>query len=403
MNRQGANHRLSVCFVAPKSYGNLTGRADLMHIGGSEIQQPMIGRELSRRGYDISFITYDHPEPDGIRHDGIRIFKMCRPEDGIPLLRFFHPRWTSLASAMRRADADFYYQQNAGTETGQIAFWCKRSGRRFVLAAASDSDCDPGLRYLETRRERIFYRYALRHAAVVIAQTQNQVEMFKEGIGIDTTLIRSCSADPIGGACLERTAPPPGKPRLLWVGRFATEKRPEVLLDLAGVCPKYEFDLVGDSTVASAYADAIRERAAQCDNVTLHGRVPHHEMDQYYEQATALLCTSSWEGYPNTFMEAWARGIPTVSTVDPDQVVSANLLGGVGHDVAQLKTIIDKLVQSPQEWRRCSERSRRFFVDNHTINATVNSYEALFAAMSSSSDGSPACPIAPTVSTREAI
>jgi len=365
--------------VVPKLYGLLSGRDDVGYIGGAEVQQAMIASELTRRGYTVSVITYDHGQPDAIVHQGIRVLKMCRPEGGIRGIRFVHPRWTSLWAAMRRAQADVYLQRSAGSETGQMVMWCRRHARRSIFTAASDSDCDPRLPYLKTGRERLLYRYATRNATRVIAQTESQVRSFRAAFGVDAVLVRSCSDDPLNGSPEPPSPPLPTRPRLLWVGRFAMEKRPEMLLELAEACPECDYDIVGATNAANEYADGVTRRAAQLSNAALHGRVPHGKMGDYYSRATFLVCTSKWEGYPNTFMEAWARGIPVISTVDPDGVISSNGLGRLGESVADLKDAIRGLLASGDQRRECGRRARRFFLDNDTIEATVDAYETILA------------------------
>src|SRR4029453_9741886 len=68
--------------------------------------------------------------------------------------RFLHPRWTSLSRALLRADADVYYQNCAEAATGQVAWWTRRHGRRFVYSVASDMHCDPALPDLPPSRAR---------------------------------------------------------------------------------------------------------------------------------------------------------------------------------------------------------------------------------------------------------
>jgi glycosyltransferase involved in cell wall biosynthesis len=365
--------------VAPGAYGALAGRPDLRHIGGAEVQQRLLARELARRGFDVSFVTLDHGQPDGIRHDGIRVFKTCASHAGMPGLRFLHPRWTSLWRALDRAGADVYYQRGAGAETGQVALWSKRRRRPFVFAAASDTNADPALPDMKAARERVLYRFGLSRASRVVCQNRRQQEGLLASFGVRAGLVRSCSEDPLAGAPLPlRARTGPGPARVLWVGRFDPQKRFELLLDVAAACPGLPFDVVGGRAGDSGYATSLVRRAEGLANVTLHGWVPPDAMGSHYDRATALLCTSPVEGFPNTFLEAWSRGVPTVSTVDPDDLVSREGLGGRGTTADELSAALTRLNQAPETWRACSRRARAYYLAHHTVGAVVDAYEALF-------------------------
>jgi glycosyltransferase involved in cell wall biosynthesis len=368
-----------VCFVAPGAYGALAGRPDLRHIGGAEVQQRLLGRELRRRGFEVSFVTLDHGQPDGVRHDGIRVFKTCRGEDGMPGLRFLHPRWTRLWRALGRADADVYYQRGAGVETGQVALWSGRRGRPFVFAASSDTNADPALPDLGAARERVLYRLGLRRASRVVCQNRSQQAAFRSVFGVDADLVRSCAEDPLRGAALPaRAESGPASPRVLWVGRIHPQKRFELLLEVAEACPELPFDVVGGRATDSAYAAALSERARALPNVTLHGWVAPDEVGRFYDRASVLVCTSPVEGFPNTFLEAWARGVPTVSTVDPDELVAREGLGALGSDAAALAAGLRGLHASAAAWWACARRARRHFLAHHTVESVGNVYAALF-------------------------
>ena len=317
--------RPAICFVALNAYPVLAGRKDLGHIGGAEIQQQTIGRELQRRGYRVSFITLDHGQPDGIDCDGIRVFKAYDRSTGLPGLRFLHPRWTGLGRAAKRAEADIYYQRAAGVETGRIAHWCGANGRRFVYAVAGDPDCQRNLWRLSKRRERWLYKFGLTHADALVAQTAAQQRLLRSEFQLDSVLIRTCSVEPEPTPAV--SASDNGGPRLLWLGRVTRQKGLDHLLDLAERCPEFEFDMVGVANTDSDYARRVLQRADSLPNVELHGYVPHAEVDEYYRHASAVLCTSDWEGFPNTFVEAWSRGIPVVTRWDADAIVEANGLG----------------------------------------------------------------------------
>lgn len=59
-------------------------------------------------------------------------------------------------------------------------------------------------------------------------------------------------------------------------------------------------------------------RARSLSNVRLHGRIAERAaLAELYRGAALLCCTSSLEGFPNTFLEAWSHGLPVVTTSTP--------------------------------------------------------------------------------------
>lgn len=272
---------------------------------------------------------------------------------------------------MTRADADIYYQRGAGCEAGQVAIWCRRHRRPFVFAAANDSDCMRELPLLGSFRERSLYLWGLRHADAITVQTVTQQRMMGESFGLSSTVVPNCCPPPEDD--------PPGAPqpvvegpaRVLWVGRIAPEKRPDWLLEVAGRCPELVFDVVGDANVKSAFAEGVARRAAGMANVVMHGWIPHSRMGEFYRRASILCCTSVYEGFPNTFLEAWSRGLPVVSTFDPDGVVANYGLGGVAETVDQLTGHVMRLTASPALLREAGQAARSQYRANHTPGASL--------------------------------
>ena len=84
------------------------------HIGGVERQTSLLARWLAARGYGVSVLTWDEGQPDDLAIDGVRVIKICRRSAGLRGLRCFHPRWSGLLRAMRKADAGGYYKHCVG-------------------------------------------------------------------------------------------------------------------------------------------------------------------------------------------------------------------------------------------------------------------------------------------------
>ena len=131
---------------------------------------------------------------------------------------------------------------------------------------------------------------------------------------VDSFLVPNCGWDLTNGyLCEELTTVDHRSPRVLWVGRISEQKRFEWLLDIAERCPDIAFDVVGAASAESDYSSTLIQRATGVPNVKMHGWVPYAEMTWYYRNCHILCCTSAYEGFPNTFLEAWALGIPVIS------------------------------------------------------------------------------------------
>src|SRR5260221_2530807 len=110
---QAARPRSHVCFVAPFAWPVFERDGAIKLVGGAEVQQRILMRLFQRNGYRVSLVTLDFGQPQRAVVDGVTVYKTYRMDEGIPVLRFVHPRLTSVWQALRDADADIYYQRSA--------------------------------------------------------------------------------------------------------------------------------------------------------------------------------------------------------------------------------------------------------------------------------------------------
>jgi glycosyltransferase involved in cell wall biosynthesis len=379
----GRDGRFSICLVAHMAYGALTG-GSRGHAGGVEHQTTMTARWLARRGHDVSLIVWNEGQPHDEIVDGVRVLSLCRQDAGIRGVRFLHPRWTSLTRALARANADVYYHNCGEHVTGQIALWCRRRGRPFVYSVASDPECDPALPMLAHARERVLFRYGLRRATRLIVQTRKQQRMLQDGFSRGATMLPMPCPGPSDA---EYVAPKPpsarADTRFVWVGRISPEKQLAVLIDIAAALPDVRFDIAGAARQEDAAAEAVLARARALPNVRVLGRVAREEMPAVYRGATGLICTSAYEGFPNTFLEAWSHGVPVLSTVDPDDLIQQRGLGVVAASAAEFSRAIERIVASPADWSRMSSSARAYYATHHQVDEAMPRFERLFAEAAS--------------------
>jgi glycosyltransferase involved in cell wall biosynthesis len=366
----GLHKRKTIGVVSHFAYGAVAGGIQ-GHIGGVERQTSMLCRWLSDQGYGVSIITWDEGQQDDCIINGVRVIKLCRQDAGIRGVRFIYPRWTSLNRALQKANADIYYHNCGEYVTGQVALWCAAHQRRFVYSVASDPDCDPALPKMRGLREKLLYRYGLRRASVILVQTAKQKAMLKAGFDLSSAMLPMPCEGPTDA---EYSPPIPRGPAdftVLWVGRIARVKQLELLIEVAASLPGIRFEVVGGPDSDGEYAEYVLGQAHRLSNVMLHGRVARERMPELYRRASLLCCTSIYEGFPNTFLEAWSYGVPVLSTVDPDNLIQRLGLGLVGTNRDTLVAAVRRMCSFNELWRSCSAHARAYYCANHTLERAM--------------------------------
>lgn len=368
---------MKLCLIAHYAYGALSG-GDNGHVGGVERQSSIMAKWLAARGHDVSILTWNEGDELTSEIDGVKVIRMCRRSEGIPVMRFVHPRWTSLVAAMKQADADVYYQNCGEYVTGQVALWCRSNHRRFVYSVASDVDCDPRLPEMKTLRERVLYRFGIRHADRIIVQTRGQQDMLRNGFGLDSIILPMPCQGPDQNAYVHPGPPDNRRCSVLWAARIQPSKRLELLVDVARMLPEVEFVVAGGSYKDDVYTGNLMRSAKDLSNIKMLGMVSRDKMPQLYRAANIFACTSSYEGFPNTFLEAWSHGLPVVSTFDPDGLIDGCGLGIAVRDAASMADAIRRLQRDEKTWSEMSLAARRQYLENHTLDAVMNRFEGVF-------------------------
>jgi glycosyltransferase involved in cell wall biosynthesis len=372
----------SICLVAAQVFPLLTGDRNIQVIGGAEVQLNFIARGLSAAGYPVSILTNDYGQPDDFELDGLRVLKIRQRGRSIPVLRYFHPRLTSLWSALRRANSDIYYQRCAGVGTFVTGLYARTHGKRFVYAAAHDLDLDrPRTREIFQGRggwrDFQLYKAGLKMADTVVAQHSGQVEACRRWYHREAEWIPSCYLPPETACCNTGGV-------VLWVSTMRRWKRPDVFLKLAQLLPDYQFRMIGGVSKASGDRDAlgffteVESSARAIPNMEFLGFVPYRDVERHFDEASVFVNTSDHEGFPNTFLQAWARGIPTVSFVDCGARDERGPIGVIARDLKEMRASVDRFTSDRAAWHYESARCSHYFQANHSMTAIIARYRALF-------------------------
>ncbi len=233
--------------------------------------------------------------------------------------------------ALGRADASVYVQRSAGMATGVAATFARVKRRRFVYSVSSEADLH---RSLLPPLDATVTQLGLRLADQVVAQTAEQQAVATRSLGAKVALIRSFC---------EPVSTPLAPEAFLWIGGIIDYKQPLAYLDLAQRVPDARFQMVATERPGwERLAQEVHELARSLPNVFLLAPRPRDALLALYAKAIAVVNTSAFEGFPNTFLEAWSCGVPALSLgVDPDRVIGEHGLGAVaGGSLEQLARLV---------------------------------------------------------------
>ncbi|HEV7608197.1 MAG TPA: glycosyltransferase family 4 protein [Steroidobacteraceae bacterium] len=361
-----------ICIVGLDSYGMLSGEGNPKYIGGEAIQHVLLAKAWRDLGHDVSMIVHDEGQGARTEVDGIKVIAAHTRDGGIRGLRFFHPRATKLLSALIAADADVYYQSPAGANTGITAWFCRATDRRFIFRVASDSDCGLEHERIQFWRDRKLYHFGLRRANLIASQTDYQARLLRENHRLESVVLNMMVEVPRTTAAVDKDID------VLWVSNLRALKRPELALELARQLPQVKFTLAGGPMPGGqTYYDDVEASAARLSNVTMLGPVRYRDSGTLFDRARIFINTSTIEGFPNTFLQAWIRSVPVVTFFDPDGLVKRFALGRVASSLDEMREAIRDLVENQAGRDTLGRNAREFAMGEYTTGVAARYLDIL--------------------------
>lgn len=376
---------MRIAFFSLNAYDMLTGGHQGDAGGGAQLQQILIGRELATRGHDIHFIEYEGDTKQEQEIDGIQVHTVPVPQGSAP--RRAHQVTATSRLVLKAIEPDVCYRRVLDFGVIPLSWLSRLLGSRFVYGVAHDDELSDNPHMFSegiksTRLFRVVIRRALSNASAVVTQNEHQRDLAKARLSTSVFKIPNCypveKVDPID---LEHEPPV-----VFWAARFEPWKRPELVANLAEAFPEATFVMAGRPGDEGLYAD-IEARAETLDNLVRTGHIPISQIDRYFAAADIFLNTSVQEGFPNTFLQAWAQGTPVVSfQADPDGIILKHDIGYVA-DGSQdtLIELVGRLIDDPDDRAVRGSAGREYFEENHTVDAVADAYEAVFESVT---DGS---------------
>lgn len=303
---------MRICFISVEIFA-------WSKIGGFGRSTRMLGRELVRRGLDVSAVV-----PRRVGQASIEIL------DGIRVYGFSPKNPFSALDLYRQVNADIYHSEEPsfGTYLAQFAM----PDRKHVVT------------FRDTRFARDWW-IELRYPSLNYLQVLSNY-LYEDNFLVSKAVRRADGLFAASKLLIPRTRkkyrlqddpeflPSPVEflpeirksttPLICFVGRLDRRKRPQVFYDLARQFPQVNFISIGTSRDVK-WEERLREEYADLKNLEMRGFINQFVSSELFEimaKSWILVNTSARESLPTTFIEAAAHGCAILSEIDPDGFAS---------------------------------------------------------------------------------
>jgi glycosyltransferase involved in cell wall biosynthesis len=104
-------------------------------------------------------------------------------------------------------------------------------------------------------------------------------------------------------------------------------------------------------------------------NIDYRGELPLDQVNEIISSSHILVHTSSLEGFPNCFIQAWLRRVPVVSLdIDPDDVIKDNRIGFHSGNFEQMVKDVELLISDQNLREEMGQRAEEYAVKNFSFD-----------------------------------
>ena len=358
--------------------------------GGAEIQSGILANELSEK-HEVFYIAGEPernpPEKIFKFNDKVRIITYKKYKVGILEL-------IEVIRIILKYDFDILYQR--GRNHLSILFLLMRickSKCKLVWGASFDKDSitrgyhdrqklpKSSLKNILLNLYSAFIDFlsyfALKLSKETIVQNQKQYKLFRENFKQKSTVLYNFNYLSIPSIYCDID----GRKRVLWVANIKSAKQPEIFIELANRFSHRAdvfFQMIGRASSNRKYQDELERKIAKVKNLEYLGEKPLEVVEEYLDRTYIFVNTSNHEGFPNTFIQAWLRGVPVLSLeIDPDNLISKHKLGKIAGSIDGLSSSLEYFLNKEDELKGYGERILEFARETFSVEKNIHKFEAI--------------------------
>ncbi len=246
-------------------------------------------------------------------------------------------------------------------------------GVKLVFFSASDSNFEPNKKSVGSKMGLELYHRSIRYIKYFVTQNTYQHDTLLQHFSKESLVQFN-----IWGYAMKNEEGNPPASDVVWVANFRKLKRAEWVVNVARQMPKSVFVLAG-GPIDKCYYEEMKQESKKMDNVSFLGPKSFSYVNELVGKSRVLLCTSTYEGFPNTFLQAWSNGLPVISTVDPSGLIAEYHLGQVVEKEDELEEALRRILNDTDYYKSLQQSVEKFFLSHH---AAQTGYENVIRYLS---------------------
>jgi len=314
-------------------------------IGGACARIHAFSKGLTELGNRVGILTWKGANAYVGLTSNFELVETYSLDSGIRKLRWFYMRIPKLLLKTKKFHPDVVVWKSPGDTLFLMAVICLLLKIRLVFMVTNDVIADDRIINKIGRRSQLLHRLGIALSHAIFCQNQYQYNLFFKKF---PKKILFKITNPYYNVGVDKKYPTERKREYVaWVGIFQYQKNLPALLRVVRRNPRLYFYIAGRE---SGNPDKDTKNAvkilSKCKNVKFVGYLKRYEILEFLSKAHVLLNTSRYEGFSNTFLEAFAVGTPVICLkVNPDEILTRHKLGyiAVEKDVGKIiETIINE-------------------------------------------------------------
>ncbi len=340
--------------------------------GGAEYQAKMIAQQL-RGHYEVFFISYGHLKDEIIYDEEIKIYCLSL-NSKIDRITLYHYSARKIEKILKKEHPEIIYQRILNSYSYHLGNLSKKYRINLFIHIADnyclefDSSLRSKVRYYLFKKIRKLYQQKTIH---FITQTSIQNSLLESHCVTSSLQFYNIHPEPQYNISEEKRF---GSKKIVWIGSVRKVKNFELFLRLVEDLKEEDFSFVMLGRFENTeYSLRLQEKAKSFDNLQCLGEVDNSEVNRVLSESFLLVNTSFSEGFSNTFIQAWLRGVPVISyIVNPDNLFDDKKLGiCCNNQYNKLRNCLNNISQNYTKYIKMSEECMSFSKEHFLVEKNM--------------------------------